>query len=452
MGLPPLWNAKHRSTRSKSSISSLARTPGSPRAVQDGFGVPSPDDPDPFGVRALELAGLAIKEAGSKSRPSSDAFEFKPSPTSPIFRLSTQSIDAAALRDPRRDSKRSIASTDHGTQTANLPSPPATEDFRNLCTSPPPIEEEPSELEVIEESRVDDNATQASNEEDLEELEEVEIGDEIEVPDDDNEIVVEQAMPSLQILTRAQASPVVTKPKLVTIPRRGPPALPVKSPLRQRKLQSIEPAVESDLTEEDLRDDSSSTYSSSPDKDSFDHNEEMMSNPWSAGTSIDTESLRHKDEGLHDLDVPPLSDAEDGSSLAESDDTHLDASQQIESDSTQAPYAMGDLVNTSGETLAISVQAGEGLGVDEHRKRGSIDATANASEQSLTHLVKEAPALYSAERLDHDDAASESSFYDDEPIDAVSLPGVQKEEAFHSASSLPQEHTIDQIPASTVTT
>ena len=409
--------------------------------MKDGFGVPSPDDPDPFGVRALELAGLAIKEAGSKSRPSSDAFEYRPSPTSPIFRLSTQSIDAAALRDARRDSKRSIASTDHGTQTASLPSPPPTDELRNFCASPPPIEEESAELEITEEQQVYDIATQASIE-DIEELEEVEIDDEIEVPDDDHEIVVEQAMPSLQILTRAQASPVVTKPKLVTIPRRGPPALPKKSPLRQRKLQSVKPVVESDLTEEDLRDDSSSTYSSSPDKDSFDHDEEMMLNPWSAGTSIDTESLKHKDEISLDLDVPPLSDEEDGSSLAESDDTHLDASQQTESEPSLNPYAMGDLGNTSGETLAVSVQAGDGLSVGDHKQRSSIDETANASEQSLTHLVKEAPALHSTESLDNDDAASESSFYDEEPNDVVSISRVQKG-AFHSASSLPLEHAIE---------
>lgn len=49
------------------------------------FGVPDIEDPDPFGVKALEMAGLEIKEAGSRLRPSSSQFEYNPSPTSPLF-------------------------------------------------------------------------------------------------------------------------------------------------------------------------------------------------------------------------------------------------------------------------------------------------------------------------------------------------------------------------------
>lgn len=49
------------------------------------FGIPEPDDPDPFGVLALEKAGLEIREAGTKSRPPSSQFEYRPSPTSPIY-------------------------------------------------------------------------------------------------------------------------------------------------------------------------------------------------------------------------------------------------------------------------------------------------------------------------------------------------------------------------------
>ncbi|KAF3767392.1 hypothetical protein M406DRAFT_274895, partial [Cryphonectria parasitica EP155] len=49
------------------------------------FGVPDVEDPDPFGVKALEMAGLEIREAGSRLRPSSSNFEYTPSPTSPLF-------------------------------------------------------------------------------------------------------------------------------------------------------------------------------------------------------------------------------------------------------------------------------------------------------------------------------------------------------------------------------
>ncbi|CAI4210543.1 unnamed protein product [Parascedosporium putredinis] len=49
-----------------------ATPPVSPRTP---FGVPSPDDPDPFGFLALEMAGLEIREAGTRLRPTSNQFE-----------------------------------------------------------------------------------------------------------------------------------------------------------------------------------------------------------------------------------------------------------------------------------------------------------------------------------------------------------------------------------------
>ena len=92
------------------------------KTVSEEFGVPAVDDPDPFGVLALERAGLAIKEAGTKIRPSSDTFEFRPSPSSPVFRNSFQSAPINP-RDSRRDSRKSTLSIDHGTQTADPPTP-----------------------------------------------------------------------------------------------------------------------------------------------------------------------------------------------------------------------------------------------------------------------------------------------------------------------------------------
>lgn len=440
MGLA-LWTSKHRATRSKSSISSISRTPTSPSSVPDGFGIPAADDPDPFGVRALELAGLRIKEAGTDRRPSVDTFDFRPSPTSPAFRLSAQSIDAAALRDVRReskrDSRRSCLSVDHGTQTADLPSP--TIDERELCRSPPLIEEEPLQesleqlpteeqhTEIPVQSSSEDVAVGPDHNQDAE--------DELEI-DEEPEIVVEQAKPSFQGLTRAQASPIETKPRIVNITKRAPPALPIKSPLRQRAFQAVEPAIESDLTEEDFKDDSSSTYSSSPTKSSFDKNE-YSPTPWSAQTSVqDTESLQHKDEYLPDLDVPPLYDEDDGSSLADSETTHHDAMHHPEQ--RTVPYSMGDLINTSGETLAISVQAG-----DDHKlRKESVDSVAHVSQQSITHLIPEAPIHSSA---DISETASVSSFYEEDEEPAP------EKEAFHSTSSLPLASPLEQISTAEAT-
>ncbi|OBT73522.1 hypothetical protein VF21_07207 [Pseudogymnoascus sp. 05NY08] len=89
------------------------------------FGIPEPDDPDPFGVLALEQAGLEIKEAGSHSRPSSSQFEYKPSPTSPIFpHLNRMSMDTTGagsrssyMSNPKRTSLRTVRSISMGTQT-----------------------------------------------------------------------------------------------------------------------------------------------------------------------------------------------------------------------------------------------------------------------------------------------------------------------------------------------
>lgn len=89
------------------------------------FGVPEADDPDPFGVLALEKEGLEIREAGTKERPLSNQFEFNPSPTSPVygkFHHNRQSIDTMASRSNRESymstrSTRTRNSIDRSTQT-----------------------------------------------------------------------------------------------------------------------------------------------------------------------------------------------------------------------------------------------------------------------------------------------------------------------------------------------
>ncbi|KAI2471243.1 hypothetical protein F4781DRAFT_129492 [Annulohypoxylon bovei var. microspora] len=89
------------------------------------FGVPDVDDPDPFGVLALEMAGMGIREAGTRLRPDSSQFEYNPSPTSPFFpKVGRQSVDTFLSRSNRGSymSSKTIATersqmTDAGTQT-----------------------------------------------------------------------------------------------------------------------------------------------------------------------------------------------------------------------------------------------------------------------------------------------------------------------------------------------
>ena len=159
-------------------------TPGDFEVVDEpgtGFGLPpSEDDPDPYGVHALEEQGMEIKEiteTGTKNRPSSDAFEYKPSQHSPIFSNFNRQ-NSIAKRNARRDSGRlSIASIDRGTQTAE------TLQMSNKTDS----------------DGVDNGESNHDLNGDVEEANEM---------------------------------PVIQKAKVVTIPKRIPPALPPRSPYR----------------------------------------------------------------------------------------------------------------------------------------------------------------------------------------------------------------------------
>nr|OQO31497.1 hypothetical protein B0A51_01706 [Rachicladosporium sp. CCFEE 5018] len=57
--------------------------------VDDGhmFGVPDKEDPDPYGVLALEKEGMGVREAATKARASWVDFTFAPSPTSPVHKV-----------------------------------------------------------------------------------------------------------------------------------------------------------------------------------------------------------------------------------------------------------------------------------------------------------------------------------------------------------------------------
>lgn len=85
------------------------------------FGIPDPKDTDPFGVLALEKEGLEIRDAATHSRPSSQQFEYHPSPTSPIYnifqRRMTGTSRPRSTSNPVRWSTGSYATSEAGTQT-----------------------------------------------------------------------------------------------------------------------------------------------------------------------------------------------------------------------------------------------------------------------------------------------------------------------------------------------
>jgi hypothetical protein len=119
---------------------SLEPAPGdyelnTPGADAPTFGIPEPDDPDPFGVLALEKEGFEIREAGTRERPSSTQFEFNPSPTSPVYdKFHRQSMDTFASHSNRASymSNKSFRTTRTSTSEAGT----QTEDDITAITSP----------------------------------------------------------------------------------------------------------------------------------------------------------------------------------------------------------------------------------------------------------------------------------------------------------------------------
>ena len=120
------------------------------------FGIPNVDDPDPFGVLGLEMAGIEIREAGTHLRPTSTQFEFNPAPTSPVFgRFSRQSIDTyMSNRGSYMSAKtQGTAVTDAYTQTDVAStaetsfSRPNSDDGRGNSPEPLPTVMEPDEID-----------------------------------------------------------------------------------------------------------------------------------------------------------------------------------------------------------------------------------------------------------------------------------------------------------------
>ncbi|KAK4503613.1 hypothetical protein PRZ48_004528 [Zasmidium cellare] len=71
------------------------------------FGVPDKEDPDPYGVLALEKEGMSLKEAGTKKRASWEEFTFNPAPSSPvhsIYARQSQELAGGARRNSWRSS------------------------------------------------------------------------------------------------------------------------------------------------------------------------------------------------------------------------------------------------------------------------------------------------------------------------------------------------------------
>jgi lipid-binding SYLF domain-containing protein len=246
--------------------------------VDDGavFGVPEKDDPDPYGVLALEKEGLSIKEAGTQKRASWEAFSFNPSPTSPVHSIyARNSVDSPRSPSRRNSWRTSAMSTeartpsslrtsmefpptlpprttkrmsDSGTQTDDLPDPPspnrwsmhsAVSHSRNTSShTQPHMQEVPEdkELDALPERKELSISTQNNGYTTPPRTPELVQGPGQQTPDgiDEETHIEEPVIQSVQSVQSVQpASPqVISRARLVDVPKRIPPKLPPRNPHR----------------------------------------------------------------------------------------------------------------------------------------------------------------------------------------------------------------------------
>lgn len=273
-------------------IASPNATPQSPRSA---FGVPQAHDPDPFGVLALEMAGMEIREAGTRLRPTSSQLDFHARPISATssknFRQSGQTFMSKSNRESvmsNRTVKSQMTDAHTQTDTANTPqtspSPGRSEDgqqrgsfeknkdgkkdndeeeidYTTVDTTPlkhlsSPLPEEDSsymadaatspaktsnsKLVVPSQDEEADRRSKASShygDEDgkvssSDDSSDDNADDEDDVSDEEEPVVFEVAAVQ-QRSTQAVASRMIqARGNMVTIPKRIPPPLPARNPAR----------------------------------------------------------------------------------------------------------------------------------------------------------------------------------------------------------------------------
>jgi len=325
-------------------------TPGDFEVAEDqgsGFGLPpAEDDPDPYGVHALQLEGMEIKEiteSGTIGRPSMEAFEYRPAPSSPIF--------ANFNRPSRRLSKRdsgglSIASTDRGTQTEHAPDSP------RLAESP-------------QEERNHSPAKKTSEN----------LAKEVEDEESGHEQADHPDHPD-----HTQEMPVIQKAKLVSIPKRIPPALPPRSPYRNSGPRSagLDPPQSPGLNEKQAQ--GLGIHLTRPSEDHPDRETQTLPHSPSQDQALEEKlSEVHLPSHLSPERLSPRKDGFDEVSMSGSEYSHGTPAEPIDvADSAEAPIQMED--NESSGGLAIDTRKENG----EHMKIG-------ANEDDEFHSIPSTP-------------------------------------------------------------
>lgn len=253
------------------------------------FGIPDKDDPDPYGVLALEREGMQVREAGTKMRPSMDQFQFNPTPSSPVFAAyhrDSMSIDGK--NSSRRSSWRLSNMTDRSTQTVEASNQtdsdsPATSPIVSSRMAEIPEDEvaavgqsrKPPPLPPRNQPESSDEEHEADDEEDEEEIEE----------------------PIVEEVHQISSPQMITKARMVTVQKRPtPPALPPRNPIRERK-RSLADSIPND---DGIRDATISPLSASSTHPAMSSSERMESNgSVSSVEPMDTVNDKFVDVELH---------------------------------------------------------------------------------------------------------------------------------------------------------
>ncbi|KAF5667053.1 LSB3-like protein [Fusarium heterosporum] len=159
------------------------------------FGIPDPEDPDPYGVHALEKEGIEIRDAATHSRPASQVFEYNPSPNSPTYnKFYRRSLETGAKSN--RDSYASTTSRAYTTSEAGTQTEPV------LIT---PIAKDTHEDGLLAQRKLNDDTSSV--------YEDVRLEEDFHSPYDGT-----------------SESPYTTIDNFITPPS-GPPPLPARSPV-----------------------------------------------------------------------------------------------------------------------------------------------------------------------------------------------------------------------------
>ncbi|KAF2496938.1 DUF500-domain-containing protein [Lophium mytilinum] len=322
--------------------------PGDYEVEEDGttFGIPDKEDPDPFGVLALEEAGFEIKEAGTKKRPTSEQFEFNPSPSSPVYNAFRKSTDRHSFESrsvSRRTSWRtSTMSTtmDRGVQTMDMstqtemdpPALPQRTKSVNTGNNSPRMTEIPENKSTDEGARITetpslsvvpaDGTPEGTNaEKTLENPTDTE--NSLKIHTDGHESADEAddfdnlEEPVIHQIHHASTPQVITRARVVQVAKPIPPRLPPRNPVRDRKSAlSINPESPNEHSTNDQATGTSSFSSSgrpSPsslhDRTSFRSSDSISS---ADGLEAVAERFKPKDEPSIEKAVTPGEEKKDG--------------------------------------------------------------------------------------------------------------------------------------------